>query len=322
MNFIPVIVMTADEASEVPSLRIGASDFITKPYPHPEIILARVKRTIDQSEDRKLIQSTERDSLTGLYNRDYFFRYAEQFDQHNKRIPMDAILLNINHFHIVNERHGKEYGNRILRRIADNIRTVLRTRGGFACRPEADTFLVYCRHGYEYQELLDQVTADLNPDASASENKIRMRMGVYPVVDKTIDIERRFDRAKMAADTKRHTYEETISFYDNKLHEAIKFADRLLEDFQKSLVQNHFQVYYQPKFDVRGDTPVLTSAEALVRWRHPQLDRISRSKGVGGPVIANGLAEFEPEKDVNVKNVVDRASVAMYANKLRMQRKQ
>lgn len=290
MNFIPVIVMTADEASEVPSLRIGASDFITKPYPHPEIILARVKRTIDQSEDRKLIQSTERDTLTGLYNREYFFRYAEQFDQRNKRIPMDAILLNINHFHILNERHGKDYGNRILRRIADNIRSVLRSRGGFASRPEADTFLIYCRHGYEYQELLEQVTANLDADSSEADNRIRMRMGVYPVVDKTVDIERRFDRAKMAADTKRNTYEESISFYDNKLHEAIKFADRLLEDFQKSLALNHFQVYYQPKFDVRGDKPVLTSAEALVRWKHPQLGMISPAKFI--PLLEeNGLIQ-------------------------------
>ena len=58
--------------------------------------MARVKRTIELEEDRKLIQSTEKDSLTGLYNREYFFRYAEQFDLRNKEIPMDAILVNIN----------------------------------------------------------------------------------------------------------------------------------------------------------------------------------------------------------------------------------
>ena len=58
MKHIPVIVLTSDHKSEVPSLQLGASDFIPKPYPLPEIIMARVKRTIELEEDRKLIQST------------------------------------------------------------------------------------------------------------------------------------------------------------------------------------------------------------------------------------------------------------------------
>ena len=162
MKHIPVIVLTSDHKSEVPSLQLGASDFISKPYPLPEIIMARVKRTIELEEDRKLIQSTEKDALTGLYNREYFFRYAEQFDLRNKEIPMDAILVNINHFHIINERYGKEYGNTVLRHIADLIRVLLRKSGGFSCRLEADTFLIYCRHGEHYKEMMEQAASDFD----------------------------------------------------------------------------------------------------------------------------------------------------------------
>lgn len=290
MKQIPVIVLTSDHKSEVPSLQLGASDFIPKPYPLPEIIMARVKRTIELAEDRKLIQSTEKDALTGLYNREYFFRYAEQFDLRNKDIPMDAILVNINHFHIINERYGKEYGNTVLRHIADLIRVLLRKSGGFACRLEADTFLIYCRHGEHYKEMMDQAAADFDDNSATAGNRFHLRMGVYPDVDKSIDIERRFDRAKMAADTGRNKYEQTVSYYDNELHKAKMYEEQLLDDFRDALEERQFQVYYQPKFDVRKEQPVLASAEALVRWKHPRLGMIS--PGLFIPLLEdNGLVQ-------------------------------
>ena len=101
---IPIIVMTADQEAEVASLQLGASDFIPKPYPTKEVILTRVVRSIELSEDRDIITSTERDQLTGLYNREYFYRYAEQFDQHHKDMDMDAIVVDVSHFHMLNER--------------------------------------------------------------------------------------------------------------------------------------------------------------------------------------------------------------------------
>ena len=84
MSRIPVIVLTSDKESEVESLNTGASDFISKPYPRHEIILARVRRCIELSENKDLVRWTERDHLTGLYNRDYFYRYAEQYDIYHR----------------------------------------------------------------------------------------------------------------------------------------------------------------------------------------------------------------------------------------------
>ena len=264
MKHIPVIVLTSDHKSEVPSLQLGASDFIPKPYPLPEIIMARVKRTIELEE--------------------------EQFDLRNKEIPMDAILVNINHFHNINERYGKEYGNTVLRHLADLIRVLLRKSGGFACRLEADTFLIYCRHGEHYKEMMEQAASDFDDNAAESGNRFHLRMGVYPDVDKSIDIERRFDRAKMAADTGRNKYGQTISYYDNKLHNEKLYEEQLLDDFRSALEQRQFQVYYQPKFDVRKDVPVLSSAEALVRWKHPRLGMID--PGLFIPLLEdNGLVQ-------------------------------
>ena len=88
---IPVIVMTADQSTEVVCLKIGAIDFVPKPYPSFEIIQARVNRCIELSEKRSIIESTERDSLTNLFNLDYFLRFVRLYDQHYADTPTDAI---------------------------------------------------------------------------------------------------------------------------------------------------------------------------------------------------------------------------------------
>ncbi|MBR2705798.1 MAG: EAL domain-containing protein [Mogibacterium sp.] len=280
---LPVIVMTADRNAEVESLDLGASDFIPKPYPRPEVIKARVRRTIELSEDRIIIGQTEHDSLTGLYSREFFFRYADQFDIRHAELEMDAIALSINHFHMINERYGRIYADEVLKRIADNITGILDEREGIACRKEADNFLIYCIHRSDYTDLLDSISEGAAGEGK-DENVVRLRMGVYPNADKSIEIERRFDRAKLAADTVRSTFTKAVAIYDSELHESAMFSEQLLVDFPRAIEENQFKVYYQPKFDIRGELPVLHSAEALARWEHPEF-------GLLGPGYFIGLFE-------------------------------
>ena len=286
---IPVIVMTADSDAEVECLTLGAIDFIPKPYPRQEVILARVLRTIELSEDRDILRWTERDQLTGLYNRDFFYRYAVQLDAHHAEWPTDAILMNINHFHTINDRYGKSYGDDVLRRVGERTLAFVQEAGGIACRSDADTFLIYCPHNADYDSLLERVSVPMHDaEAGQSENRVRIRMGVYADTDKTLDIERRFDRAKIAADTVKDNFTRAIGIYNNSLHETELLEAQLIEDFPRAIREKQFQVHYQPKFDVRPNTPVLSSAEALVRWRHPTLGMIS--PGVFIPLFEdNGL---------------------------------
>ncbi len=287
LSQIPVIVMTAERESEVESLELGAIDFIPKPYPPVGVIQARLRRTIELTEDRDIIQSTERDPLTGLYNREYFYRYAEQFDQYHADLVMDAVLLDINHFHMINERYGKAYGDEILKKLAGRVRAMVLEAGGFVCRREADTFMVYLPHREDYPQVMEDIMSGLL-EGDAAENRVRLRMGVYPKADKTIDVEQRFDRAKMAADTVRDTFTQNIGYYDKHLHQRQLYAEQLIEEFPKAIAEKQFEVYYQPKFDIRPDTPLLASAEALVRWVHPTLGTIS--PGVFIPLFEeNGL---------------------------------
>ena len=281
---LPVIVMTADSEAEVESLSLGAIDFIPKPYPQQKVILARILRTIELYEDRDILRWTGRDHLTGLYNKEFFYRYAAQLDVYHKDAPTDAIMLNINHFRTLNDRYGKSYGDEILQRLAERVRDTVRETGGIVCRSEADTFLIYCPHRSDYDEILDSASISM-PGDGQNENRVRIRMGVYADVDKTLDIERRFDRAKMAADTVRGNFANAIGMYDNTMREAELLSEQLIEDFPAAIREKQFQVFYQPKFDVRPNEPVLASAEALVRWKHPKLGMIS--PGVFIPLFEN-----------------------------------
>ena len=268
---IPVIVLTSDQASEVESLKRGAADFIPKPYPQPDVIKARISRSIELAEDRQIISATERDELTGLYSSEYFYRYGEQFDKYHPESDMDALCLDVNHFHIVNERFGMAKGDEILKRIADCLTKTFPASDCVVCRKTADTFLVYCSHRNDYTSITDKMSEACG-DMPTS---VKLRIGVYAFCDKKLDIRARFDRAKIAADLIRNNYSVFVSTFDEKLMEKELFAEQLVDEFPKALAEKQFKVFFQPKFNITGDKPVLSSAEALVRWFHPELGMIS-----------------------------------------------
>ena len=265
---LPVIVMTADSEAEVECLSLGAIDFIPKPYPGPAVVRARVLRTIELSEDRNILTWTERDQLTGLYNRDFFYHYASLLDTYHPEDSTDAVLININHFHNLNERYGKAYGDEVLRRIGRQMLEILGESGGIAGRGEGDNFLLYLPHREDYRPLLDRLSGVTDQQAGT---RIRLRLGVYSQVDKSLEIERRFDRAKMAADTVRSNFLNSVGLYNDSMHKAEIFSEQLIESFPAAIREKQFMVCFQPKFAVQGDQPVLASAEALVRWYHPTL---------------------------------------------------
>ena len=120
------------------------------------------------------------------------------------------------------------------------------------------------------------------------EYHVRVRMGVYAEVDRIVDMERRFDRAKQAADTVRNSFSHAVGMYDDSMREKELFAEQLLDDFYTAIREKQFKIHYQPKFDIRPAEPILNSAEALVRWQHPKLGMIS--PGVFIPLFEdNGL---------------------------------
>ena len=273
LSRIPVIVLTGEPSAELRSLELGAADFLTKPYDMPEVIRARVRCIIELNEGRSIIHAAEKDALTGLYSSNFFFEYAQQLKRYRPEQDMDAVAINIDRFHLVNELYGREFGDRALILLGRAIREFLSTTDGIGCRQEADAFFVYCLHRDSYDEVLAQLEEGL--DSLLRTVRIRLRVGVYANLDHSVDVARQFDRAKTACAMLRDDYSRSVLIYDNSLYQNEVFTATLLGGIHQAIQNKQLKIFYQPQYDIREGDPVLCSAEALVRWEHPELGMIS-----------------------------------------------
>ena len=273
LSKLPIIVLTQEKDAEVESIRAGADDFIKKPYDMPEVILARCERIIELYEKSTLIDLTQVDPLTGLYASEFFFEYIRQYEQYNDK-EMDAVVLDIEHFHLINEIHGRDEGDRILKKVAEILEQKSKESFGIACRSSADTFYIYISGMEDYGMLADSIIKAMG-ELSLSPAKIRLRIGVNKKADRSVSPEQRFDYAKLACDGLRRDYTRQVAFYDKDLHDRQIYETQLIHDMDGSIKSRDFEVYFQPKYGIQGEKPQLTSAEALIRWRHPKLGMIS-----------------------------------------------
>ncbi|MCR5650207.1 MAG: EAL domain-containing protein [Lachnospiraceae bacterium] len=273
LSGIPVIVLTQEKEAEVDSIRAGADDFISKPYSMPEVIRARCERIIDLYEKKSLIDSAQTDPLTGLYSSEFFFEYIKRLEKYDDG-AMDAIVMDIEHFHLINEIYGRDEGDRILEKIADILKKEAEDSFGIACRFAADTFYLYHSAMEDHGALVDRIIKEMG-DVSLSPAKIRLRIGVNRAVDRNETPQLWFDHAKYACDGLRRDYTGNLAYYDSRLNDRHLYQAKLIHDIDRSIEDHDFVVYFQPKYGIQGDRPQLRSAEALIRWKHRELGMTS-----------------------------------------------
>ena len=136
-TFLPVVLLTAkaDNESRVTGLRIGADDYVCKPFDERELLarignLLRLKHMHDQitaAKDR-LATLAIRDELTELYNYRYLqTRLSEEFKRAERyREPLSCVMVDVDHFKNVNDRYGHDAGDRALREVAVRLRASVR----------------------------------------------------------------------------------------------------------------------------------------------------------------------------------------------------
>ena len=285
---IPVIVMTSEIEAEVKSIKLGAADFIAKPYDMPEVLLARCERIIELYEDKTLISAAERDDLTGLYSREFFYEYIRQIEKYNTNRAVDAVVFNIGRFRMINEMYGREVGDSVLKNSVVAIMQLFEDYSCIGCRLDSDIFFLYIDHVDDIESVFSGFQEKLARQTGIPQ--IRYRVGVYQNADKASSAEDWFDHAKYACDSIREDYTRQIEFYNIEQSKKELYLERLINDMEESIKNRDFIVYYQPKYDITGDKPYLRSAEALIRWNHPELGMIS--PGVFIPLFeSNGLIQ-------------------------------
>jgi EAL domain-containing protein (putative c-di-GMP-specific phosphodiesterase class I) len=169
--------------------------------------------------------------------------------------------------------YGRRTGDQVLKKLADILTDIFGNIAGIGCRAEADTFYVYCQHQFSYDHIMNTIQESL--PALSEKARIRVRMGLYPKVDKDIEVELWFDHAKLACDGIRGDYTKSIAVYSKEEHERAVYHERLINEIDEAIENKDLVVYYQPKYAIQGNEPVLRSAEALIRWKHPERGMIS-----------------------------------------------
>ena len=234
------------------------------------LVLRNVKAEKKALERQKLIAVAENDDLTGLFTRSFFIEYVKRFRKDYPKWNMDAIVLDIEQFHLVNELNGKAFGDSVLHALGEEIQSFLKEAGGIASRLEADRFGIYCKHVENYQGLLDRFQQKLN---ELSRNaSIRLRMGVMPWQE-GLEPAQAFERAGSACNMMRGK-DTHLMIYNEAIRNRENYQQRLLNDLRRAVEDREFKVYYQPKYNIQTEPPRLSSAEALVRWQHPELGLI------------------------------------------------
>jgi len=268
---VPVIALTGADDPEIEesALREGATDFITKPY-QPTIFKTRLQNAIDHSSLATLHLIThmaEHDSLTNLYNSNYFFSETHKMLMTNSDIRFTFIRLDIEHFRNLNSYWGDEGGNAFLKFLAGGFRDIEKYFSHITYgRITADIFCL-CIPTKEYQEekMLNAILKQINNyDTRAF---IKPVLGVYDVLDNSTPVEKIYTRASNASQMCKRIHSQYVAHFDEKMAVAEAEEEAIVSEMKEALNTNQFVAYYQPKYSLK--TNRMYGAEALVRWIHP-----------------------------------------------------
>lgn len=264
---IPVIVTTQSDSDEdeVAALSQGATDFVVKPY-KPQIILHRVANIIKLRENAAMVNQLQYDRLTGLYNKEFFYRRVVDILSGHTDKKYDIICSDIENFKLINDIFGIPNGDRLLREIAQIYRDVVGDFG-ICGHLNADRFVCLLEHRAEYtNDMFAHITSRLNTLPYAK--SIVMKWGIYAIEDSSLPAEKMCDRALLAARSIKGQYGKYFACYDDALRSELVRERRITDQMEAALSEGQFEVYLQPKYRLSGER--LSGAEALVRWNHPE----------------------------------------------------
>ena len=215
------------------------------------------------------------DQLTGLYNRDAFYREAVLLLGAHYDTKYCIVCLDISCFKIINDLFHVDTGNLILRTAAEYFKASLNPRTSISSRTDADHF-VLCVPESELD--IERLIKDLDERIQSLHisHNILFFAGVYPIDNTRLPIDQMCDRASMALRRIKGSYLTRYAYYDDKMREQMIEEQLITGNMEAALLENQFTIYLQPIFNPVKNTVV--SAEALVRWFHPVHGMVSPGK--------------------------------------------
>ena len=230
----------------------------------------RVDIIVGARED--ITEFSEKDVLTGGYNRRGFIRITERLlNEVPDRTKYAVLFFNVKNFKAVNELFGVESGDVVLQNI---FRTLTHSKLSpvITARVESDHFVCLVENkNLDFEELTSVCDNKFVKDGKCM--NLIIRCGIFYVEEKSMKISGMIDRAKLAKRYITDEYVQPYMVYDHSMQVAYIDKAKLAGELQEGIAKEQFKVYYQPVIDTK--TGKIASAEALIRWIHPDKGFIS-----------------------------------------------
>lgn len=231
------------------------------------LLIFFIMRARDDS-NRQLFTTAFVDSLTGADN---FNRMCEQFDAKLAGLNRQAalVIFDINKFKVINDLHGYERGNEVLKRVAQVLQENVAPEESF-CRLSADNFVLLLKYEdrRSFLKRLKALATQLKRDCTVEDSRLVLDIafGIYEITADELPFYIMLDRAHLALERAKTRTFDKCEFYDMEDRNRIVQEQRIENTMETALNNAEFEVYLQPKCDfVTGE---ILGAEALVRWVH------------------------------------------------------
>ncbi len=228
------------------------------------------------------------DQLTGLANRVRLLNQIRDALSAQGRAEHDFALmfLDFDHFKTVNDSWGHDVGDELLRQIADRLREELKSIATSSTRPIK--CLASRLGGDEFVLLFTGIDGETDTEAIAQRLHKRLaeqyQLGRYQTFNsasigivigpsnyqRAEDILRDADTAMYEA---KRTGRDRYVFFDTEMHTRVRRRLQIKNDLRTVIDSDQLSLSYQPIVSLQ--TGEISSVEALVRWKHPQLGWLS-----------------------------------------------
>lgn len=245
--------------------------------PEGGIVSTHEDITVRRRAEKAVAELAHTDHLTRLANRHHLEAETKRLLAAKEQAVGALLLLDLDGFKSVNDTHGHLTGDRLLRAVARRLREC-HTGCGLVARLGGDEFALLVSdvaHPSEALALADQVIAALRVPFGIDGKTLRI--GASVGISQLRDAGGSFDVVLQQADAALYDAKRAgkghARMFDYSVQHAASISSIVQRDLLDALRLNQIELNYQPVYDAK--TMTIRSAEALARWRHPQLGMIT-----------------------------------------------
>ncbi len=205
------------------------------------------------------------DEITGGKNLNYFKEFVGETLYKYQGMPFLVHRFDVSNFRYINEAYGHVRADQLLKIIIEEAGTVFYSKE-LCVRMNADQFVMLTRNTQDLSERFFVFTDKVNARALdiGIRYPIKFKRGVYQVRDKEYDVSLIIDKANAARKNLTGEEKDSVAYYSDQMVNDMRKVDKIESEMEAALFNNEFQMYIQPKWDIKEDK--LYGGEALVRW--------------------------------------------------------